>query len=585
MFQVQKPKSASKIMISNQKLLHPAVVGTLGEIAQLVGATLGPGGKQVLIERPEIGLKPIMTKDGVTVIKHMGYEDSIKQLILESVRDASVRTASEAGDGTTTATILSHAIAKYMSEALYSNSNHNISPQQIVREITALVPTIEEFVATQRIEADSEGVLLKVAELSANGDTELAKVIINALNTVGDEGNITIVETSGPTGYKIEKLHGYTVEQGHEMSCRNLAQGFFNDKSGTKIIMDMPFIILYDGMLHDITQVFEALNQLNTIIHQKGIPILHVALVAHGFSDSVIGDFHVNWNHEQTKIKVLPVLTQDSLTKSSKTQQLYDLQAYCGTPVFNPIDKPLVDANFETLLEKNRATFLECDRFKTIITAKEDLFAINIRVDELKERLKNPESEYEVHEIKTRIGKLNAGIARLNISAPSQGETREKRDRAEDAWMAIKGAITHGAVPGGGYILSKLSVLFNEMVAETPAKKIAQNILSVALPEPVNRLYENYGYSVSETEAIIERLIKDDVVFDILTQTYKPKHELLDSAPAILEAIKNSISIASLLGSLGGVIAFKRDHASDKDEEKLVRNFESSGGLRGSLDA
>jgi chaperonin GroEL (HSP60 family) len=281
-------------------------------------------------------------------------------------------------------------------------------------------------------------------------------------------------------------------------------------------------------------------------------------------------------------MKIMPLLTQDSMVRSSRTQQLYDLQAYVGTPVFNPIDKSISEANWEVIVPRNRATFVEVDRFKTTIIAVEDLEAIKIRVEELQARLKSPESEYEIHELKTRIGKLNAGIARLQISAPTIGETREKRDRAEDAWMAIKGAIKHGACPGGGYVLVRLSheiMMFDSTASE--ANIVARRILMSALLEPVKKLYVNYGYLGEEIENQIKAMLeRKDECFDLPANKWIPKIELLDSVPAVIEAIRNSISIASLLGSLGGIVAFQRDTQSDKEEERFVRKFEADSGMR-----
>lgn len=580
-FQVNKPKSAGKEMIGPSDRLNQKLISTLATIADMVGATLGPGGRQVLIERPEIGMKPIITKDGVTVMKHLGFSDATQQLILEAARDAAIRTASEAGDGTTTASILSWSIADQTQKLV--KSNPKVSPQRIIREMTALVPFIEQKIKDYSIVAEDRETLLKVAELSANGDTELANAVLDALEVVGDEGNITIVENTGSTGYEIQKINGYTVEQGHEVSCRNLANGFINDKTGTKTVLESPIVILFDGVLNDFYQILAGLNNLDNYFNSKGIGQSNILFVAHGFSDAALGDFYTNFTHASTKMKIVPLLTQDSMIRNSRTQQLYDLQAYVGTPVFNPIDKNINECDWEKIIPRNRATFIEVDRFKTTIIAVEDLEAINIRVEELQARLKAPESEYEIHELKTRIGKLNAGIARLQISAPTVGETREKRDRAEDAWMAIKGAIKHGACPGGGYVLvrlaSDLSDLDIDGAAET--KRIACNILSEAFLQPIKCLYFNYGYLIDEIENQIALMVfKENECFDIPANKWVPKIELLDSAPAVTEAIKNSISIASLLGSLGGIVAFQRDVQSDKKEEEMVRKFEADSGMR-----
>ena len=576
LFQSSKPKSAGKIMLSSKDQLNTLVLETLTHMASMAGSTLGPGGRQVLIERPEMGMKPIITKDGVTVIKNLGYADSVKQLILESARDAALRTASEAGDGTTTATILSSAIADYTYEA--SKNNPKMSPQRIVRELQNMVPYIKEKIKTFSIFADSDNyteVLKSVAALSANSDSELADSVIEAFDTVGEEGNLTIVEATGPSKYEVERISGYTVDQGYEESLKKFSTGFINDSSGTLVGMENPVVLLYDGIINDTMQVFDALQKLHDYWEVTNHNFRNVLLVAHGFSDQVLGDMHQNWAHPST-INVLPLLTPQTAIKNWRTQFLYDLQSYTGSPVFNPLSKPIIDLNPEKLTKDSLVKNVECSRFRTSIISQEDPVLIEGRVNELKEQLKNPESGYEENDLVVRIGKLTSGIARLYVYGPSQGETREKRDRAEDAWMAIRGAIKYGACPGGGYVLVRLAadmLIAAESMVEGP-RKVAATILSLALLRPIEFLYRNYGYTDDEIDVMRGELLKnEDTTFDVSEQKWVPKVELLDSVPAVTEAIENSISIASLLGTLGGIVSFDRDSEADRREQVLDRDF------------
>lgn len=589
LFQTTKPKSAGKVMIPSSKKLEDEILSTLQHIASMVGITLGPGGKQSLIERQEINMKPIMTKDGVTVIKNLGYDSAIKQLILESVRDAATRTATEAGDGTTTATILSYAIAEAVAEVVAKNNR--ISPQRIVREMQSLVPILMKKIESFRIEVNGENyadVLTKVATLSGNGDVELAKSIIEAMDLVGEEGNMTIVESQGASKITIERINGYSVETGYEQSCRNSASGFINDKTGTMVAMNNPLFILFDGVVNDMSQIFDAMSKLGNAIQASGRGDNGVVLVAHGFGESLLGDLHINWVHPKSLIKIYPMLTPDTALWNGKTNFLYDLQAYTGSPVFNPVDRSLHDMNCEALIANNRVKKFEASRFKSTVVADEDAEAIGLRVDELKTLLEKPESELDFRDLNVRIGKLTSGIARLNIFGPSAGETRERRDRAEDAWMAVKGAIKYGAVPGGGFVLVKMSADLHTLSGNVQgqAKRLATEILASALLQPVRVLYKNYGYNDKEVDdQIYQMLMSEQTTFDLSEEKWVAKEDLLDSLPAIVEAVRNSISIASLLGTLGGIIAFKRDADADKEEEQFVRRFEASIGERGSVHA
>ncbi|MGH7241107.1 MAG: TCP-1/cpn60 chaperonin family protein, partial [Candidatus Saccharimonadales bacterium] len=307
-------------------------------------------------------------------------------------------------------------------------------------------------------------------------------------------------------------------------------------------------------------------------------------LLAHGFSDLVLGDLHANWNFPKSLIKVFPLTTPRSAILNWGSQFLHDMEAYTGSTVFNPIDRPLANMDCEKLINSSRVKFFEGNRFRSSVVANEDDTAIEMRVDELKLQKLKPESEYEANDLAVRIGKLTSGIARLVIYGPSQGETRERRDRAEDAWMAIRGAIKHGACPGGGFVLTKLSadltVAANKIHTMTP-RKMALIILAEAFLQPVRLLYKNYGHTDAYVDAQMVNLLKnEDQTFDISEQKWVAKDDILDSVSAVTEAIANSISIASLLGTLGGIVAFKRDAASDKEEERMVRNFEAGTGDR-----
>jgi chaperonin GroEL len=253
--------------------------------------------------------------------------------------------------------------------------------------------------------------------------------------------------------------------------------------------------------------------------------------------------------------------------------------------VFNPLDRPLSELNPEVLVSLNKIKKFEANRFRSTIIAEEDFDAIKERVEALKTIV--PESEYEANDLKVRIGKLTSGIARLTIYAPSAGESREKRDRAEDAWMAVRGAVKYGALPGGGWTLVQVARYLSDLSNSEPTqgpKKMAIDILKDSVIRPVRQLYENYGYRPEEIDEFMAQLeVRFNETFDIENQKWVSKFQLLDSYPAVTEALRNSISIASLLGTLGGIVCFQRDVIEDRKEADFVRRFEGASGIRGSL--
>ena len=572
-FETAKPKSSGKVMIPTSEALSSIVLETLGHISKMVGATLGPGGRQVLIERQEMNTMPIVTKDGVTVCNSLGYTDPLRQLILESARNAAKSTASAAGDGTTTATILSYSIAA--ATAKIAGENPGCSPQMIVRAIQAMVPVIEAEINKYKILVDGknyEQILLRVATLSANGEAELAKAVVEALDVVGEEGNLTIVEAHGSSHYEVERVNGYGFEKGYEEGLRNFTNLFINDKSGTMVTLNNPVVLLYDGHVNDFGQIFNACQAIGHVFEENGRPDRGVIVVAHAFSDAVIADLSMNWNHPSSTAKILPVLSFVTAA-SSGTDFLYDLQAYTGSPVFNPITRSLADIDAGALVKDNRVIYFEQGRFRSTVVAKEDSLTVDLRVGELKAQLAKAPSQYEAYNLNVRIGKLTSGVARLKIYGSSVAETREKKDRAEDAWMSIKSAISTGAVPGGGFILAKLSVFFREQKSDLLIAKLAYKILAEALKDPVLMIYTNYGVSEEDAQKQLTKIEASDKPFDILSGAWVEKYELLDSAAAVVEAIKNSISIATLLGTLGGIVAFPRDRAADANETRYAREY------------
>jgi chaperonin GroEL len=275
--------------------------------------------------------------------------------VLETSRNAALSTASSAGDGTTTSVILSNSIANQTDKKTREFPRY--SPQKIVRELQALIPFIEQSVNKYKINVDGDNydqLLLKVATLSANGDEDLGKAILESLDTVGEEGNLTIVEATGSSRYEVERVNGYGIDKGYEESLKNFGPLFINDKSGSMVVLDSPVVLLFDGVVHDLIQIFDACSKIGQVFESKGIAGHGIVLVAHGFSDSVIGDLSVNWGHPGSLAKILPVLTAQNAVSNSATQSLYDLQAYTGSPVFNPMTKPLADIDADAMVGSNK---------------------------------------------------------------------------------------------------------------------------------------------------------------------------------------------------------------------------------------
>lgn len=562
-----KAKNAVKLSIPRSNpLLSAKILSSLQKTAEIVGGTLGPFGQSVLCEPQDSNHKMYATKDGVTVYKNLGYDDVIEQAILEAARDAIVRTVEEAGDGSTSATILCYAITKYTREAIAKD--RTIPPQKLVRAINAIVPTINSFVKNNRLVIDEnnyEEALYKVGFLSANADGEIAKVIMECHNLVGDDGNMIVTEAYGePATYNVLKHNGFTMDRGYEVSCERWHGEFINDPGNSRIYHEKPVYLLYDGVINDPSTISYALGSLAALYTSDTEKYPNAAvIIAHGFSESVLQFLAVNARHGD--FKCVPLKTVQEVTLNSGTHYLHDIAAYTGAIVFNAISKPLQQATEAELLQGKSDAF-EMARFRSSIIGEPDEFSVQVRVEELRRIVANGESSYDRRFAATRISKLTCGIAKVTVVAPSQVEIREKKDRMEDAWCAVRAAAKHGALPGGCWTLVHLSKFLHEQALASPDKATATacRVMSAACLEPFRTLYTNAGYNPEKIETMLTMMhLREQETFDLQNDKWVPKFDILDSAPAVLEALKNSISTSSLMGTLGGVVLFKRDGSAD----------------------
>lgn len=589
--QYAKAKSVSKEILSRGPALKALILKTMKTCSDVVGSTLGPGGMSVVIERQEERLPPMITKDGVTVFRNLGFDDSAAHVLMEAARDASVRTAAEAGDGTTTATILAEALVRKTME--FCDANPKVSPQRVVRTLekgfkTVVEPWIREHVFKANLSTPGgRSRLHAVAKVSANGDVPLADAVLQCFDLTGDEGNVTIVEASGPSGYEVERIEGYPVFKGYEDCCGKFYQQFINDPGRQMVTLDRPTYILYHGRLNDIYSCLPIFEKIDAAA-QAGQISPNVVLVATGFSEVVLAHLATNFRISNT-INVYPLVAPLNQMQTGQYDFLRDLAALSGGRIFDPMNAPLDNAELEQL---GQTSSFEAGRFRsTVLGFKEELLVLE-RVDELKTQLKGDISDLDKSLIQERIGKISGGIAKLKVVGSSSGEVREKRDRAEDAICAVRGALKHGALPAGGWTLLKLRAHLDSLdLLEgdkfTPIEhQIFREVLGAALTVPVERLFGNAGYTQEECEAAVATMLapsdmsvpigqEDLLVFDLLEGKMVDclRAGLLDSTPAVLEAIRNSISIASLLGTCGGTVVFKRDLTVERQEARDTQEF------------
>ena len=558
-------------MVSEAGSIRAKVLNTCSKISELVGSTLGPAGKIVLIERNEGGLPPVSTKDGVTVAKSMSFYDPLSQNILESFRQAATQVVSVAGDGTTTATILAYSILREMQNYLADNPQE--STQSVLRRLQKkvykeLTPKIKESALKVTLN-DADGLLKQVALVSTNHDLELSNAVIEAFKMVGENGYISLSEENAEPGFDIQKIRGFSFNRGYDDYLQHLAVEFINDSENQQVFLQGCKFLLIDGKLKDLRGIQNILIYLEQLAQQNQTPV-NLLLVCHGYTREILQDLARLWKMGGF-LKIFPIITEMNQLNSSQFEFLKDLSAYAGARVFSPMTdnfknfKPTDLGALETLA-------FECSRYKSTFLGAGNEATVLERVNEL-ERRQSRESKANHLIIQEKIGRLTGGVAKIIVKGFHDAQIREIKDRADDAICSVRAALTSGIVPGGCRMLINLSSMC--LVDSDPA---VNKILGTALLEPFMVLTDNCGLSKDEINGIYQGLLSDEnMVYDARkfeTLNFKQAN-IYDSASAVYSALNAAVEIATNLASLGGIIAYSRDLNADKefsDREIDARN-------------
>jgi chaperonin GroEL len=569
----RKAKSAPKVYEIDKKTLQNKILKTMHRVSEAVGRTLGPGGMNILIESDFPGIGNKNTKDGVTVFDSLGAIDAYEHLITEQARDAAKRTASEAGDGTTTATILSYNIIANLFD--FCKKNPKYSPQKAARRIAKvtkelLVPYIRS--RSIKVGVDNKEMLKMVATVSANGDTDMANAVIQAFEEVGygDSSHVTIRELSGKSGYKVERIDGFPIPMGYEESIGKFHTAFINDQANQRCYLEKPLYILYDGNVNDLMGFQGLLDSCGKKFVEEGdSDYKNIVIVAHGFSETVLTQLAFNMNNPNT-LNVVPLVTPMHQFTNSQLHFLHDLAAFTGAKVFSMKD-PVQNGHMGQLGVGSES--FECYRFRSTVIGNPDTTLVEMRAEELNKMMEGAESEADRIWLQERLGKITNGIAKLTIYGGSNGELKEAHDRCEDAVCAVRSAIKHGALPGGCRIAIDMALkLDSELEAGDPAREVLMPSL-LSLP---NKLLDNSGYIPEEAEAVIRKLIESpDEVYDIENQRFGKAEELglFDATKAVEESLSNAVSIATILGTCGGIVCHPRDDQFERSEAKADAEF------------
>ena len=559
-------KVKAKQILANKEKIRDLVNKTIDDMATIVGATLGPGGNPVLIERD--GLPPLVTKDGVTVAKNIGVSDAAANTIVEAAKEICINTAKEAGDGTTTAIVLADALVKEGQKFLASRPKYN--PQRMINELhDAYSSVVVPFLRDVAVKVNSEEQLKFVATISANGDKEIASVVVKAVMDAGDDGTVLINESQGGKTY-VEVSEGYIVTTGLK-DLGQIGPAFINDKANQQVKMDKGYVVLYDGSMNDLKVpglIQDAVADDGGF--SDGTPII---VFAHSFADSVLDKFA-----KTTKggLTVVPVKSPRSGLPNGASMFLEDMAAYTGAKVFDP-------GNVEDLDEDGLGHFesARVNTYETFITAIPDGDAVTQRVGELKAIMESAMGELDRSFLRAAIAKLTGGVSTIHVGGASDLEIREKKARVEDAVEAVRSAIAEGIVTGG----CGVHLVLSKLIHNHPDKTEAWSILADALQAPFRLLLKNCGEDLDEVMAEFgEHIQQGSDTKQLPSKVFDAnKHKMVDPMSAgIIEPAKvirvsvgNALSVASLLTTLGGIVVVPRDSSFEAQAELAQAAFKN----------
>lgn len=505
-------------------------------LADAVKVTLGPKGRNVIIEK-KFGA-PHITKDGVTVAREVELEDPFQNMGAQLVKEVASKTGDQAGDGTTTATVLAQAIVNVGLKNVTAGAN----PMDLKRGIDKAVSAVVENIKSQAQEVDDDiSKIENVARVSANNDEEIGRLIAEAMEKVKKEGVITVEEAKG-TETSVDVVEGMQFDRGY------ISPYFITNSEKMECEMDSPYILLYDKKISNLKDMLPILEA----VAQSGRPLL---IIAEDVDNEALATLVVNRLRGSLKICAVKAPGFGDRRK----EMLEDIAVLTGGTVVSEVKgMQLAQATINDLGTAEKVSVNKDNT--TIVNGAGSKDAIASRVNQIKAQIETTTSNYDKEKLQERLAKLAGGVAVLYIGAPSEVEMKEKKDRVDDALSATRAAIAEGIVPGGGvaYIRS-LSVL-DELKGDNDDENTGIAIIRRAIEEPMRQIMENAGVE----GAVILQKVKDgkgDFGYNARTDQFENFFEtgVIDPAKVTRVALENAASIAGMFLTTECVIADKKE--------------------------
>lgn len=522
------------------------------KLANAVRVTLGPKGRNVIIEK-KFGA-PHVTKDGVSVAKEIELKDPIENMGAQMVKEVANKTADDAGDGTTTATILAHSIITTGLKNVAAGANPMDLKRGIDKAVAAVVGELKNL--SKKVGSDNEKIR-QVATVSANNDETIGALIAQAMEKVKTEGVITVEEAKGTETY-VDVVEGMQFDRGY------LSPYFVTDAEKMIVEMNNPYILIYDKKITGMKDLLPVLEP----VAQSGKPLL---IIAEDVEGEALATLVVNKIRAGLKIATVKAPGFGDRRKA----MLEDIAILTGGTLISEEQGFKLENTTLDMLGTAEKISIDKDN-TTIVNGAGKKADIKARVEQIKAQIKTTTSDYDKEKLQERLAKLAGGVAVLYVGATTEAEMKEKKDRVDDALAATRAAVEEGIVPGGGVALIRAEKGLKNLKGVNEDENTGIAIVRRALEEPLRQIIINAG---GEGAVVVQRIRegKDDFGYNARTEEYTNMYKagIIDPTKVTRIALENAASIAALLLTTECVIS--------DEPEKEEAGMPPMGGMGGGM--
>jgi chaperonin GroEL len=497
-------------------------------VAEAVATTLGPKGRNVSLDR-KFG-SPTITHDGVTVAKEIELEDPFENMGAQLLKEAATKTNDIAGDGTTTSTVLAHAMVTEGLKTLAAGAN----PMMLKRGIEAASKAVADAIKAQAITINTKEEIANVATISAQ-DRQIGNLISEVMDKVGKDGVITVEESKG-LEFEQEYVEGMQFDRGY------ISPYFITDSEHMESVIENPYILIYDKKISAAQDLLPLLEKMVQVGRRE------LVIIAEDVDGEALATMVLNKLRGTLNILAVKAPGFGDRRKA----MLQDIAILTGASVISEETGRKLDTTVVADLGQAEKVVSDKDN-TTVIGGKGDGKAIKGRIEQIRVEIDKTTSDYDREKLQERLAKLSGGVAIIRVGAATETELKEKKHRVEDALSATRAAVEEGIVPGGGVALINAVGALDKLKVEGDDAKTGVNIVRKALEVPMRRISENAGYEGSVViENVRQAQAKENsknIGFDILEEKYVDmvKGGVIDPAKVTRGALENATSIAAMI--------------------------------------